>query len=576
MNIFLFKLHIRQLKRYRNLLIIFTIFLTYNFITRINNNDVVIDNIHRNWRRDTTPTTTFPTPTTTPFTPTTTSSTSTTTPSTTPSTSTTTPSTPTITPITTPLKIYLTFDPSVPNWFFEIDFGTPPQPLNIPISFTSNLLWVVSEFCMSPLGDACNVRTTNLYNTSQSDTASGDYEEFTFSFMGVELIAVWVNDTASIVGDVQIQTFYQLPIGLPKDTNGNGTNASIPDSTVGMIGINPYQNNQIMGIALSTLTDPEGDPDGGTLTFGGVDIDYIIGEDVNNIVYYPFLPFTETDQVVRLPVSNIYFDGIALNYPGTVSFNGDIKNIQFDDYLATNILSALPGGSYSNGSGTIDCNISTALNLSFEFNNQTNYIWRLPAYAIVGEVINGNECSSTITGGANDTSSWVFGSTFIENFYMVFDQANSQLGIAARSDIDYGTNITQVNVMVEIPLLLTQISCLIITEYDQTGQEQSSQVQIKAQVVPNASCISMLSIYEYTPYWERWDVIIETIDPDGYFQLPDPLWAYLGAKHSFAEYEAARIDPNTRDFLGCSEQVLAFNSSLYTDLTTNPWAITFS
>ncbi|RIB29307.1 hypothetical protein C2G38_2027821 [Gigaspora rosea] len=203
------------------------------------------------------------------------------------------------------------------------------------------------------------------------------------------------------------------------------------------------------------------------------------------------------------------------------------------------------------------------------------------------------------TGGANDTSSWVFGSTFIE----------------------------QVNVKVQIPFLITQISCLIITEYDQTGQEQGSQVfsvdnidpndyyylgdnyfaqegfyysiqffigspsddhstcwgyrtistpylptnsledpwmielqyftvQIKAQVVPNASCISMLSIYEYTPYWERWDVIIETIDPDGYFQLPDPIWAYLGAKHSFAEYEAARLDPNTGKFLGCSEQVL--------------------
>ncbi|RIB29308.1 hypothetical protein C2G38_1181728 [Gigaspora rosea] len=282
MNTFSFRLHIRQLKRYHNLLIFFTIFLTYNLITRINNNYVVNDNIHQNWKRDTTPVTTFPTPTTTPFTPITTPSTPTTTPSTTPSTSTTTPSTPTITPITTPLKIYLTFDQSVTNWFFEIDFGTPLQPLNISISFTSNLLWVASEFCMSPLGDACNVRTTNLYNSSQSETASGNYEEFTFPFMGVELIAVWVNDTASIAGAVQNQTFYQLPIGLPKDSNRSGTNASIPDSTIGIIGINPYQNyilnrfsNQIVGIAFYTPTDP-GDSDGGTLTFGGVDIDYII------------------------------------------------------------------------------------------------------------------------------------------------------------------------------------------------------------------------------------------------------------------------------------------------------------
>ncbi|KAF0541888.1 hypothetical protein F8M41_005037 [Gigaspora margarita] len=202
----------------------------------------------------------------------------------------------------------------------------------------------------------------------------------------------------------------------------------------------------------------------------------------------------------------------------------------------------------------------------------------------------------------------------------------------------------QVNVMVQIPIILTQITCLVITKYDQNVQVQGSQVfsvdnvdsndyfylgdnyfaqegfyysiqffigqpsddhstcwgyrtistpysptlleepwmiglqyytvPIKAQVVPNAVCISMLSIYEYTPYWERWDVIIDTIDPDGYFLIPSPVWAYVGAKHSFAEYAATTNDSNGK-FLGCSGQVLTFNSSLDTDISTDPWVITF-
>ncbi|CAG8728571.1 12006_t:CDS:1, partial [Gigaspora rosea] len=48
---------------------------------------------------------------------------------------------------------------------------------------------------------------------------------------------------------------------------------------------------------------------------------------------------------------------------------------------------------------------------------------------------------------------------------------------------------------------------------------------------------------------------------------------YIGAKHSFAEYAAVRLDPNTGNFLGCIEQILAFNSSLFTNLTANPCVI---
>ncbi|CAG8823423.1 38322_t:CDS:2, partial [Gigaspora margarita] len=158
----------------------------------------------------------------------------------------------------------------------------------------------------------------------------------------------------------------------------------------------------------------------------------------SNIVYYQFLPFTEIEQPIRLPVI-IHVNGAPLDYPGIASFNNEIQTIQFDDRFATFILSLLPGGSYSNGSATVNCDISSSFDISFELGNQTNnQKWRLPPFAIPNELISGNLCSSTITGGAADTNSWIFGSAFLTKFYIVFDQANSQLGIANRSDISYG------------------------------------------------------------------------------------------------------------------------------------------
>ncbi|CAG8631498.1 1300_t:CDS:2 [Dentiscutata erythropus] len=88
-----------------------------------------------------------------------------------------------ITPITTPLKINLTFKKSLIQWTFSIEFGTPPQTFNIAIGTTSNLLWVVSEFCMNSIGNACKDQTTNFFNTFLSNTILGNYPELTIKYI---------------------------------------------------------------------------------------------------------------------------------------------------------------------------------------------------------------------------------------------------------------------------------------------------------------------------------------------------------------------------------------------------------
>ncbi|RIB17877.1 aspartic peptidase domain-containing protein [Gigaspora rosea] len=221
-----------------------------------------MNKIRRDWIRDITPTTTLTTTVPTPN-----------------ITLTTTLPTTSI-PVATPVNINLTFERSSMQWLFPLQVGTPFQALNVPIISTSSLLWVVSQLCMSPFGDACNVRTTNFFNTSLSNTISGKFDEFTFKYInGSEIIAIWANDTITMNN----QTLEQAAIGLPKDMNGNESNIIIPDTINGQIGINPYQNyildrfaNEIVGIAL-TIPSNDSDSYGGIITFGGVDPTYIIG-----------------------------------------------------------------------------------------------------------------------------------------------------------------------------------------------------------------------------------------------------------------------------------------------------------
>ncbi|CAG8847492.1 21586_t:CDS:2, partial [Gigaspora margarita] len=242
------------------------------------------------------------------------------------------------------------------------------------------------ELCMSPFGDACNNQAATFFNTSLSNSLLGDYEEFTIEYVnGSEIIGIWANDTIII----NTQTFEQMHFGLPKDIKGT-ENITIPDTISGQIG-----NNE------------------------------------SNITYY-HQPFS-TAGTARLYVSNIYIDGIPMNHSGNASFNSEFPNIQLDDAIANLIAKSLSGGKYSNGSAIADCYTSSPnYDLSFEFENQNNQKWRLQLPSIIGKPIDSAHCSLTINGNAINSDSRVFGSAFIANFYMVFDQEKSLFGIALR------------------------------------------------------------------------------------------------------------------------------------------------
>ncbi|CAG8755093.1 17848_t:CDS:2, partial [Gigaspora rosea] len=131
-----------------------------------------------------------------------------------------------------------------------------------------------------------------------------------------------------------------------------------------------------------------------------------IDNDENNVVYQPLSQFTET----MVNVTNIYINNKPINLSGPIWFNNEIQSIQLDDNSANIIANLLPGGSYSNGTAIVDCDISPIFDLSFEIANRK---WRLPSSVIPNDAIDGtNKCESIITGSANN-GSWIFGSAFI-------------------------------------------------------------------------------------------------------------------------------------------------------------------
>ncbi|CAG8787501.1 20293_t:CDS:2, partial [Gigaspora rosea] len=351
-----------------------------------------------------------------------------------------------------------------------------------------------------------------------------------------------------------------------------------------------------------------------------------------------------TNQQIQISVTNIYVGGFPLDIAGTASLNSEFPNIQFNDDTVSLILSLLPGGNYSNGIGTVNCPISTSFDLSFEFKDQDNQKWRLPSYVIADNSIGTNICKSTITGGAVDTNSWVFGSAFITNFYIVFDQAKSQLGIATRKDINYG-DIMRSNINVQLPVLSgVKVQCLKIYEvigdkinyfkvysvdknpgdfyylgddyfateyYGYAFQFYSDRisddgtycqgnlvidtyiyqanviynpwqfslsyytVSIKVKPPNSATCVALRSIYEDNLYATRFDVPIDfsALDPDGYYVLPDPIWAYTGAVHHFVAFKGYY---NSDGDKGCYQDIVGYTSTLATDITNDEWAIEFN
>ncbi|CAG8825333.1 8016_t:CDS:2, partial [Gigaspora margarita] len=335
---------------------------------QINNNNIAIDDISQNWKRDTS--------------------------------------------INTPLKIKLDYDQSLKQWSFPILFGSPSQTLNIPIDIASNLIWIVSQLCMIPYGDACDYRTTNFFNSSLSN-CTGNYTTFKTKLNDSELTGLWANDIITINN----QLFERISFGLPMNIKGID-NITIPVTFAGQIGIAPYQNNQIVGIALSENL--------GSITFGGIDLEYIKGHNESNIVYQPLPHLTDTNNQFTFNVTNIYINDQPININGIFRLDNGIQNIKLDN----NSLSKIANQTYVE---------NNSFNISFEIANTK---WTLPKTVLHGKIGFG----SVITGDAEDIDSWIFGSAFIQSFYIVFDQSTSQFGIANRDDIESAsdTNVLQI------------------------------------------------------------------------------------------------------------------------------------
>ncbi|KAF0534191.1 hypothetical protein F8M41_010112 [Gigaspora margarita] len=96
--------------------------------------------------------------------------------------------------------------------------------------------------------------------------------------------------------------------------------------------------------------------------------------------------------------------------------------------------------------------------------------------------------------------------------------------------------------------------------------------QIKVKPPNSATCVALISIYEENLYATRFDVPIDftALDSDGYYVLPDP---YTGAAHHFVAFKGYY---NSDDASGCYQDIVAYTSTLDTDITNEQWPIDFN
>ncbi|CAG8840705.1 44593_t:CDS:2, partial [Gigaspora margarita] len=76
-------------------------------------------------------------------------------------------------------------------------------------------------------------------------------------------------------------------------------------------------------------------------------------------------------------------------------------------------------------------------------------------------------------------------------------------------------------------------------------------VQIKVKPPNSATCVALISIYEENLYATRFDVPIDfsALDSDGYYVLPDPIWAYTGAAHHFVAFKGYYSSDRVQDVI---------------------------
>ncbi|CAG8642435.1 891_t:CDS:2 [Ambispora leptoticha] len=297
-----------------------------------------------------------------------------------------------------------------------VPVGTPPKIVYLQVDTGSG-----STIVLPP------------YNSSLSRTAKKEpANDTTLPFLGgLKISGHYVRDVFRI-GSITIRDHKFLA----------GTNVSQEAPGNGILGLGirtQIPDGETIGAPLLGIQLVKGG--GGQILFGGIDYSKIIG----SITYEKQ---SVEDQWI-IPIKLAFTFGVELPKNSSIESNRPIESsalidsgstvVYVDNGLADAFYQTIPGYNIStDGYYTIPCDVevSTLPVVKVIINNQE---FPIPRADLVFEPTQNDpkQCVGGIQGGQPNPQLWILGDTFMQNYYLIFDRGEGQIGVAKRSDVKY-------------------------------------------------------------------------------------------------------------------------------------------
>uniref|UniRef100_A0A8C3SWW6 pepsin A n=1 Tax=Chelydra serpentina TaxID=8475 RepID=A0A8C3SWW6_CHESE len=315
-----------------------------------------------------------------------------------------------------PLTNYM----DVSMYFGTISIGTPAQEFSVLFDTGSSNLWVPSVYCSSP---ACT--NHNRFNPSDSSTYQDTSENVSIQYGTGSMTGILGYDTVQVGGIVDTNQIF----GLSETEPGSFLYYSPFDGILGLAfpsisssGATPVFDNMmnegLVSQDLFSVYLSSDDQSGSFVMFGGIDSSYYSG----NLNWIPLSAETYWE---------ITMDSVTMNGQTIACSSGCQAIID----TGTSLLAGPSTGisnieSYIGASdGTISCSDMSSLpNIIFTINGIE---FPVPASAYI--IDRSGSCSPGFESIDVPTSSgelWILGDVFIRQYYVVFDRANNQMGLA--------------------------------------------------------------------------------------------------------------------------------------------------
>ncbi|XP_025043390.2 pepsin A-like [Pelodiscus sinensis] len=301
------------------------------------------------------------------------------------------------------------------EYFGTISIGTPAQDFTVVFDTGSSNLWVPSVYCSSP---ACTKH--NRFNPSASSTYQATSQNLSIQYGTGSMTGILGYDTVQVGGLVDTNQIF----GLSETEPGSTFYYAPMDGILGLAypsiassGATPVFDNMMSeGLVSQDLFSvylSADEQSGSFVMFGGIDTSYYSG----NLIWIPLSAETYWQ---------INMDSITMNGQ-TIACSGGCQAI-ID--TGTSLLAGPPSDvsniNYYIGAsnGAVSCSSMSSLpEIIFNINGNA---FPVPASAYI--LNDSSSCSSSFE--SINQGLWILGDVFIRLYYVVFDRANNQVGLA--------------------------------------------------------------------------------------------------------------------------------------------------